>query len=126
MKTKIIQNVFFGFTISVIVLAIAYLVASLIVIPLATSFNDHTYDITITGKERITNGDRSDYLIFCQTTDEKTLVLKNSDNLVRGKYNSSDLYGEIEEGKNYRVNVVGYRVQFLDWYENILSIEEVG
>lgn len=125
MKIKIIQTAFWGVTISAIVLVIAYLVASLVVIPLVTSFNDHTYDVTVTGKEHVTKGDGSDYLIFCQTTDKKTLVLRNSDNMFRGKYNSSDLYGEIEEGKNYHVNVVGYRVQFLDWYENILSLEEV-
>ena len=53
------------------------------------------------------------------------LVLENTDNLLRLKFNSSDIQAVIEEDKTYEAEVIGFRVPFLSWYENIISIEEV-
>lgn len=46
--------------------------------------------------------------------------------MLRGKFNSSDIYGTLKEGKKYKIIVVGYRVPFFSWYENILEVEEVN
>lgn len=74
--------------------------------------------VTVTGKERITNGDSSKYLVF---TEGETF--KNTDSFFYFKFNSSDLYGKLKEGRVYRLKVYGYRVPFLSWYRNIVSIE---
>ena len=90
------------------------------------NFNDHTVTVTVTDKERIVQNNDSRYLIYTTMEDTgETLVLENTDNLLRLKFNSSDLYAELEEGKTYDVTVVGIRVGIFSWYENILEVEEI-
>lgn len=100
-----------------------------LVVGIVGSFNDHTYIITVTDKERITeqNGDDIDskYLIYGTDKKGQDYVLENTDNLFRGKFNSSDVYGSIKREKTYEVTVVGYRIQFLSWYENIIKYKEL-
>lgn len=55
----------------------------------------------------------------------EAIALQNTDILVRLKFNSSDLQASIEAGKTYEAVVVGYRVPFLSWYKNIISIKEI-
>ena len=55
----------------------------------------------------------------------ETLVLENTDNTIRFKFNSSDIYAALKEGETYEVEVIGYRVPFLNMYENIISYKEV-
>jgi hypothetical protein len=78
---------------------------------------------TVTDKERIQQCDsdggcKSKYLIF---TDKETL--ENTDNLFVGKFNSSDYYGSIEQGKTYRFEVLGWRIPFFSTYRNIVAIQ---
>ncbi len=61
----------------------------------------------------------SKYLIF--TDDE---VFEESDEMFRGKFNSSDVYNELEVGSVYRVKVIGFRIPFLSMYRNIIEVEE--
>lgn len=91
-----------------------------------TSYNDHTYTITVTDKERVTYSESGKYLIYSTTSDGETKVLENTDNLFRGKFDSSDVYAELEVGKTYEVTVVGYRFGFANWYENIIDFKEVS
>ena len=60
------------------------------------------------------------YLIF---TDKG--VLENTDLWFIGKFNSSDLYSQIEIGHKYKVEVVGVRIPIFSQYKNIVKIEEV-
>ena len=109
------------------IIAIAIVIG--LVVDIVGSFNDHTYIITVTDKERIVeqNGDDIDskYLIYGTDKKGQDYVLENTDNLFRGKFNSSDVYGSIKREKTYEVTVVGYRVQFLSWYENIIKYKEL-
>ena len=90
------------------------------------NFNDHTVTVTVTDKERIVQNNDSRYLIYTTMEDtEETLVLENTDNLLRWKFDSSDLYAELEEGKTYDVTVVGIRLGIFSWYENIIRIKEI-
>lgn len=78
-------------------------------------------NVTVTGKERITETDgegraSSKYLIF---TDRETF--ENTDSFWGWKFNSSDVYGKIEKGYVCDFRVVGWRVQFLSAYRNILQ-----
>lgn len=89
-----------------------------------TSFNDHTYTVTVTDKERVYQKDSSKYLIFTKDKDNNERVFEDTDNVLRFKFNSSDLFGELKQNKTYNIKVVGYRIPILSWYENIISIEE--
>lgn len=110
------------FTRVIMALVIIGLIA---VLSIGTSFNDHTYTITVTDKERINKNDDSYYLIFTEKQDGDTLVLKNEDNLFRGKFNSSDVYAQMDVGCAYEVTVVGFRFPLISMYENIIKIEPI-
>ena len=50
------------------------------------SFNDHTYTITVTDKERIMNKDSdSKYLVYGDDENGNSLVFENTDTTLRGK-----------------------------------------
>lgn len=95
-----------------------------------TTYNDHTYTITVTDKERVNtnNADNavSKYLIFGTDENGDSKVFENTDSFLRFKFNGSDIYGEMEVGKTYEITVVGYRVPFFSAYENIVYIDEVS
>ena len=92
------------------------------------SFNDTEYTITVTDKERIyeESGDTSSskYLVFGDDDNGNSLVFENTDCFIRGKWNSSNIQGQLKEGNTYKVTVVGYRFPFLSMYQNIIKIEE--
>ena len=83
-----------------------------------------TATFKVVSKERIVEsrgeGVSSKYLVF---TDGE--VFKNTDCLVLWKFGSSDLQGELREGKTYRAEVYGWRIPFLSWYRNIVTASEV-
>lgn len=79
------------------------------------------YVITVTEKERVQTGESSKYLIWGNDNDGNLYVFENVDSLVRFKFNSSDVYGEIEIGTTYRMTVVGFRIPFLSMYQNIIT-----
>lgn len=81
-----------------------------------------TKDVTATVTDKVVknDGNSSTYLIF---TDKG--VFENSDSLVNGKWDSSDVYSEIKKGKTYVFHVRGIRNHFLSWYPNILSVHVV-
>lgn len=75
--------------------------------------------VTVEEKERIQDGESSKYLIF---TDKG--VFENTDTLLRWKFNSSDVYSALKVGKEYDVDVYGWRVPFFSVYPNIVSVTE--
>lgn len=91
--------------------------------------NYHDITVTVTDKERITQsngkGFNSYYCIYGEDEEGETVVLKIKDVWVKGKFNSSDLYQQIKEGKTYTFNVAGYRIRLFSEYPNIFSFEEV-
>lgn len=102
------------------------LVLVLIIIAL-TDFNDKEYTVTVTDKERVTyqKGDRIEnrYLVYCKDKNGNIHVFENTDCLFRWKFNSSDVYAKLEEGKEYKLTVVGYRIPVFSCYENIVKVE---
>ena len=104
------------------VIIVILLVIVSIGIEVAMSFNDHIYTITITDKERVNVDDDSKYLVFGKTSNGEVVVLENTDTLIRGKFNSSNLYGQIEIGQTYTFTVVGFRFPLFSMYENIIKI----
>lgn len=110
--------------------AYAVIIIIFVLVSMVGTFNDKEYTITVTDKERIVDTDgetiTSKYLIFGEDEDGNVLVFRNSDEPIRGKWNSSTVQGSLKVGKTYTVIVVGYRIPFLSTYENIIAFEEVG
>lgn len=52
-------------------------------------------------------------------------TFKNSDSLLAGKFDSSDVTGELCPGGVYKLKVRGYRQGFLNMWPNILKVEQV-
>lgn len=93
-----------------------------IVIPIKyNSVEDHECIATVTDKERHEDGY---YLIFGTDLKGNTIVFKNGDTALRGKFDSSDMYQKIQKNKTYKFHLNGYRSEFWSLYENILSFEE--
>ena len=87
-------------------------------------FVRNSYTVEVTGKERIykssENASSSYYLVFTKELDGDVKVFKNSDELLIGKFGSSNIQAGMEIGGTYDVDVYGFRVPFLSWYENIV------
>lgn len=90
-------------------------VGFLITIPYTTQ---ETLELTVSEKERIVKNDNSKYLIF---TDKG--VFENTDTIFYFKFDSSDIYGEIKEGKTYQAKVYGFRIPIFSMYKNIIEIK---
>jgi len=79
--------------------------------------------ITVTKAERIPRVNRPGvYLVWT----EQNEVFEIADSVLFWRWNSSDVYGQIEPGKTYRLRVVGWRVPILSWYRNILEARPIG
>ena len=110
----------------VLLIMIGLLVLMIVVKPLVFSFNDENYTITVTDKERVADSNNSKYLIFGEDDDGKLYVFENTDAWLRGKFDSSDVYGKIKIGSTYEFTVVGYRVPIFSWYKNIIDYKEIS
>lgn len=87
--------------------------------------NERTVTCTVTDKGIKTKDNDSTYLIYTKDADDETMVLRIADTLTHGRFDSSDLYAEIEVGKTYEFEICGERIPVFSWYPNILSSKEV-
>ncbi|MCR9040818.1 hypothetical protein QRX25_14855 [Bacillus sp. L381] len=111
-------------TITVIALAVFAFVVAAPVYTIVSYHNENTYVIKVTDKETKTSGDSSKYLIFGDDDKGNAKVFENTDAIFARKFNSSDLYAEIEIGKTYEFKTIGFRIPFMSSYENIMTIKE--
>lgn len=90
-------------------------------------FSDETtYTATVTRMEVKNKRNSSKYLVFTRLVDTGEIrVFQITDSYSHLRFDSSDLYGTIEEDKTYIFTVYGYRTEELSEYENILSAVEV-
>lgn len=77
---------------------------------------------TVSDKERIVesnddDGVSSKYIVFT----EEGEVFENTDSVLRFKFNSSTVQGQLKEGQIYDATVYGWRIPFLSTYRNIVS-----
>lgn len=85
--------------------------------------NEQEYTCTIEDRWiKSTGEDSQKYLFSCE---EHDIVFENTDLFFRGKFNSSDMWIELDEGVTYEITTVGTRVPFLSMYQNVVEIEEV-
>ena len=80
---------------------------------------------TVTDKGIKRSGDEDKYLVYTKDENGESQVFEITDSILAGRFNSSDVYAEIEIGKTYEFTVGGSRNQFMSWYPNIYSFEEV-
>ncbi len=80
---------------------------------------------TVTDKVVKNSKDESKYLIFTKDEDGNSQVFENVDSLLLTKFNSSDVYAQIEIGETYKFETRGYRVPLLSLYPNIVECEDV-
>lgn len=86
--------------------------------------------ITVTDKERIVETDgettTSKYLVFGRDAHNNTQVFENTDSLLRGKFNSSTIQGQLVQGCTYEVDHFGWRSGFFSMYPNIYDAREIS
>ena len=89
-----------------------------------SSYLGSTRDVTVTITNEANvcrssgNGVQScQYLIYTSGG-----TFSDSDSLLSGKFNSSDVYGQLQIGHTYTLKVRGYRIPFLSDYPNIIAV----
>ena len=74
---------------------------------------------TVTGKDRTQSRDSSNMRVY---TSCGTFAV--GDVLIRGQFDSADLYGSLAEGKTYDLTTIGWRVPILSMFPTIIEAEE--
>ena len=76
----------------------------------------------VEGKDRTTksNSDSSDMRVY---TSCGTFAV--GDVLLRGQFDSADLYGSLTEGQTYDLTTIGWRAPILSMFPTIVEAEEV-
>ncbi len=99
------------------------LVVGIVWLAILPQINHHQVLFKVNKTERIVERGATDskYMIY---TDNG--VFENTDSLLNGKFNSSDIYNELEVGRTYSCDVVGFRNGFFSWYENVIKCTEVN
>lgn len=83
--------------------------------------NEEIIEITVKDKYIKRSGKTDLYLV----ASEEGETYKIQDLLFKGKFNSTDLYNELEIGNKYRITTTGIRLQYFSMYKNINKIEEI-
>ena len=110
------------------ILLVALMVCIAIAIPVASAIqkatNKRTVVSTVTdkGTKRYGKGDK--YLIYCHNENGNSEVFEITDSILKFRFDSSDLYNDVQVGKTYEFTICGSRVPWLSWYPNIYQIKE--
>lgn len=84
--------------------------------------NDHIVTVTVTDKGIKQTENGSKYLIYGTKANGEVETYEITDNIARLQVDSSNKYGSIRVGETYNFKVIGVRVPYLSWYENIIEI----
>jgi hypothetical protein len=106
--------------------SIIFLVAAIIIggisFDISSYGNVNTFEVKVEGKERITrsvgNEIESFYLVY---TDKGTFKLE--DDIFRGNFYSSDVYGKLKQDSTYKFKTAGYRIGWMSSYPNIIEVK---
>ena len=97
-------------------------IVGLIAFQISAYTNVETVTAKVEGKERVTQqaGEtlQSFYLVY---TDKGTFKLE--DDLFRGNFRSSDIYGRLRQDSTYTFKTAGYRIGFMSSYPNIIEVK---
>lgn len=81
--------------------------------------NSEEFEIIVSDK--YVKGESGQYFIIDENKNAYTI----QDLFFKGKFNSTDLYNQMEIGKKYKIETTGYRIHFLSEYKNINKIYEL-
>lgn len=110
-----------------IVLIIGMVLFSTLGMSIIKVSNEQTYTVTVQSKEVKNGGDNGKYLVF--TVDAETgesRVFEVTDSLLKGRFDSADVYNMIIPNHTYRFTTGGYRVPLFSMYQNIYEVVEVS
>ena len=82
--------------------------------------NNQVIEITIKDKYIKNGGKSGKYLIV----DSNGNTYQVTDLLFKGKFNSTDIYNQLEIGKTYKVEISGKRIHIFSMYQNINKVIE--
>lgn len=112
-----IKNLFEVIRTRLIIIIPLIIILAIFILPVCVR---NTYTATVTDKGIKRADDTDKYLIY---TDIGTF--ENTDELLCGKFNSSDIYGRIRVGDTYEFTVIGFRIPFLSAYQNIIEVKHI-
>lgn len=107
----VIMGLFVGAGLA-IVLAVAGLLYA------QATYHEHIAVCTVTAKDL--GADKGGYRVYTRQCG----TLANHDSILRGKFNSADVQGELGLGHTYRLRVVGWRFEITSDIPNILDVED--
>lgn len=79
--------------------------------------NEKTIQVEI--KDKYVKGQEGLYIVI----DTENNAYKITDLLFIGKFNSTDIYNELEIGHRYEITTTGYRIRFFSEYPNINEVK---
>ena len=100
------------------IILVAAIIIGAIIFQIKSYNNVNTITAKVEGKERVTEGTESYYLVY---TDKLTMKLE--DDMFRGNYYSSDVYGKIKQDSIYTFTTSGYRSGWLSSYPNNKEVQ---
>ena len=84
-------------------------------------YGDKTATCTVNDKDRVTNSEGgSDMRVYTSCGNFSV-----GDVLVKGQFDSSDLYAQLEPGRTYELTYHGWRVPIFSMFETITDAQEV-
>lgn len=107
-----------GFVVGVIILG---LVGVAIYFGTIEYQNEETIEIIVKDKYIKRSGETDLYLVVSNSGD----TYKIEDLLWKGKFNSTDLYNQLDVGNKYKITITGVRLQYFSMYKNINKIEKL-
>ena len=104
----------------IIIVLFIILIPVFIIVNINYYNSEQTITAKVIDKERISQGSGENlhhtYLIH---TDKE--VFSNEDVMLRGKFNSSDIQGQLHVDSTYTFKVLGWRIPVLSMYRNIVE-----
>lgn len=101
-------------------LIVALLIVVGIVFTIASHLNVQVRDCTIKDKYAVSKSDEATKY----RVETSCGVMEVQDTLLRMKFDSADRYASLDEGKNYELTTIGYRIPVLSAFPNIIEIKE--
>ena len=92
--------------------------------PINKVTNMRTIEGVVTDKTTKKVGKSDKYIVFIDDGSGRAIPLEVTDSLLKWRFNSSDVWGNIEVDKTYSFEVGGSRLGIFSWYPNIYSYEE--
>jgi len=108
----------------VILLMIIIAIGSTIFLNIQAYTNKQEIEITVKDKY-IKNGSGENSSSKYLVVDTENNTYQITDLLFKGKFNSTDLYNQLEINKKYKVETTGNRIHYFSMYPNINKIEEI-